>query len=107
MVQLQEHVKDVLQRIGVTPKEFLAVRSPIRHAIRYMIDAYNRDDDIEGEKTFDVCEKRLTDETGSPSCEESIDPLTILRVVRSTCEGLLLNRCNQQVYRQAIHVSEN
>jgi len=107
MVQLQEHVKAVLERTGVTPEEFLAIRSPLRHAIRYMIDAYNRDDDIKGEKIFDVCERRLTDETGSPSCEENIDPLAILRGVRLACESLLSNRRNQQNYRQAIHVSKN
>ncbi|MDO8469287.1 MAG: hypothetical protein Q7S29_06055 [Candidatus Peribacter sp.] len=107
MVQLQEHVKDVLQRIGVTPKEFLAVRSPIRHAIGYMINAYNRDDDVEGEKIFAVCEEHLTEGTGGPSCEENMEPLAILRGVRLACESLLSNRRNQQNYRQAIHVSKN
>ncbi|MDD5041231.1 MAG: hypothetical protein PHX87_03085 [Candidatus Peribacteraceae bacterium] len=107
MKQLQEHVSTLLKETDITAAEFFRLHALLRHAIGLMIASYNRTDEIEAEKIFLFYEGKLADETGSPSCEENMDPLRILRGIRWTCERLCAERRNRRLFQQITHLSEN
>lgn len=101
MPQLQEHVRSMLQQTDISPEEFLALRSPLRHAIALMIAAYCRQDLCEARRLFLYCEAQLA-EYGRPKSEDEMEPLNILRDICRVCEEIFEN---QRKYRQAMMLS--